>query len=154
MRPGNHPKVAKSAGPTWTCCFSEERARAERARAELAHRGLSGCNACLFRGAEHCLQPRTSVLCFCSGLQETRPPCAQEPFGTGQGRGNGGVGGGAQSVQMWVILKLENNPKDLRWGGEGSALQDRSWLKCRHAIVPSPCCFFSSVLVGALWSTS
>lgn len=35
----------------------------------------------------------TSVPCFFSGLQETWPPCAEEPFGTGQGRGNGGGGG-------------------------------------------------------------
>lgn len=50
--------------------------------------------------------PRTSVPGFFSGLQETWPPCAQEPFGTGQGRGNGG--GGGHAVKMWVILKLEN----------------------------------------------
>lgn len=37
--------------------------------------------------------PRTSVPCFFSGLQETWPPCAEEPFGTGQGRGSGGGGG-------------------------------------------------------------
>lgn len=58
--------------------------------------------------------PRTSAPCFFSGLQETWPPCAEEPFGTGQGRGNGG---GGHSVKMWVILKLENNPKGL-WSGE------------------------------------
>lgn len=60
--------------------------------------------------------PCTSVACFFSGLQETWPPCAEEPFGTGQGRGNGG--GGGHSVKMWVILKLENNPKGLWLGDE------------------------------------
>lgn len=61
--------------------------------------------------------PCTSVPCFFSGLQETWPPCAEEPFGTGQGRGNGGGGGGHSVKKMWVILKLENNPKD-PWSGE------------------------------------
>ena len=60
--------------------------------------------------------PRTSVLGFFSGLQETWPPCAEEPFGTGRGRGNGG--GGGHGVKMWVILKLENNPKVLWWSEE------------------------------------
>lgn len=56
--------------------------------------------------------PRTSALCFFSGLQETWPPCAEEPFGTGQWRGNGG--GGGHSVKIWVIFKLKNNPPTLQ----------------------------------------
>ncbi len=65
--------------------------------------------------------PYTSVPCFFSGLQETWPPCAEEPFGTGQGRGNGG--GGGHSVKMWVIFKAGKQPyRSVVRGGEGVGL--------------------------------
>lgn len=99
--------------------------------------------------------PRTSVPCFFSGLQETWPPCAEEPFGTGQGRGNGG--GGGHSVEMWVILKLENNPKGL-WSGEERGLGSLDSKKSLASIEvpPSHCVFllslffFSSIVARAL----
>lgn len=103
--------------------------------------------------------PRTSAPCFFSGLQETWPPCAEEPFGTGQGRGNGG---GGHSVKMWVIFKLENNPKVL-WSGEerGSGSLDS---KRSVALIEVPpwhcvflfffffclCVFFSSIVAQAM----
>lgn len=76
--------------------------------------------------------------CFFSGLQETWPPCAEEPFGTGQERGNGG--GGGHSVKMWVILKLENNPKGL-WSGEerGSGSLDSKRSIALIEVPPSHC---------------
>lgn len=44
--------------------------------------------------------PCTSVLCFFSSIQETWQPCAEEPFGTGQGRGNVVCVGGTQCKNM------------------------------------------------------
>lgn len=48
---------------------------------------------------------RTSVLGFFGGPQEIWPPCAEKPFGTGQGKGNRG---GPQCKDV-AHLKLENN---------------------------------------------
>lgn len=83
---------------------------------------------------------RTSAPCFFSGLQETWPPCAEEPFGTGQGRGNGG---GGHSVKMWVILKLENNPKGLWSGGGGvvGSVDSKSSIALIE-VPPLHCVFF------------
>lgn len=81
--------------------------------------------------------PCTSVPCFFSGLQETRPPCAQEPFGTGQGRGNGGGGGAwCKNVGHFKAGKQPLKACGQERRGEGGRKEEyEPWLKCRHHIV-------------------
>lgn len=100
--------------------------------------------ACTFpRSISVCLEelsivfgPPASVLCFFSGLQETWPPCAQEPFGTGQGERKCWWGGGAQCTNVGHFKGWKTTVKDLLWGVEGSIRHRRADL---IEVPPSHC---------------
>lgn len=111
-----------------------------------------GSKSCLFRGAQHCLRtsyvsaglfqwPTGNRAAMCTGTFWHRQRERKWWSWAGEGEGGG-------RVEMWVILKLENKPKDLRERRNERVVFTQ--LKRRHRIVLLLCGVFLARLLPEL----